>query len=113
MRALDCECGQHLEAANDEELFEKAREHMNRDHPNMQLTYEQVRRFVAGRAYDKWVLGRRNLPIPWRPRLNFTEILPTRHEEGVIGDTGASAHAALTGKAGCAIRVSSRCATRT
>jgi hypothetical protein len=104
MRAPDCEWGQHLEAANDEELFEKAREPMNRDHPNMQLTYEQLCRFVAGRAYDKWMLGRRNLPIPWRPRLNFTAILPARHEEGVIGDTGASAHAALTGKAGGAIR---------
>ncbi len=53
MRALDCECGQHLEAANDEELFEKAREHVNRDHPNMQLTDEQVRQLVAERAYDK------------------------------------------------------------
>ncbi len=53
MRALDCECGQHLEAANDEELFEKAREHVNRDHSNMQLTDEQVRQLVAERAYDK------------------------------------------------------------
>ncbi len=53
MRALDCDCGQHLEAANDEELFEKAQEHINRDHPDMQLTYEQVRQLVAERAYDK------------------------------------------------------------
>ncbi len=53
MRALDCDCGQHLEAANDEELFEKAREHVNRGHPNMQLTDEQVRQLVAERVYDK------------------------------------------------------------
>ncbi len=30
MRALDCECGQHLEA-DDGELFERAREHVDRD----------------------------------------------------------------------------------
>jgi hypothetical protein len=53
MRALDCDCGQHLEAANDKELFDKAKEHVNRDHPNMQLTDEQVRQLVAERAYDK------------------------------------------------------------
>ena len=53
MRALDCDCGQHLEAANDEELFDKAKEHVNRDHPDMQLTDGQVRQLVAQGAYDK------------------------------------------------------------
>jgi predicted small metal-binding protein len=53
MRALDCDCGQHLEAANDEELFELAREHVDRDHPEMQLSDEQVRGIVADGAYDK------------------------------------------------------------
>ena len=53
MRALDCDCGQHLEAANDEELFERAREHVDRDHPEMQLSDEQVRGIVAEGAYDK------------------------------------------------------------
>ena len=53
MRALDCDCGQHLEADNDEGLFDRAQEHINRDHPNMQLTDEQVRQLLAERAYDK------------------------------------------------------------
>ncbi len=53
MRALDCDCRQHLEAANDEELLDKARDHVNRDHPNMQLTDEQVRQLVMERVYDK------------------------------------------------------------
>jgi predicted small metal-binding protein len=53
MRALDCECGQHLEAANDEELFERAREHVDRDHPDMGLGDEQVRGIVEQGAYDK------------------------------------------------------------
>jgi hypothetical protein len=37
MRALDCDCGQHLEAADDQELFDKAKEHLIRDHPEMRL----------------------------------------------------------------------------
>ena len=53
MRALDCDCGQHLEAANDEKLFDEAQEHVNRDHPEMQLSAEQVREIVAEKAYDK------------------------------------------------------------
>ena len=53
MRALDCQCGQHMEAANDGELFERAREHVDRDHPEMGLDDEQVRGIVAQGAYDK------------------------------------------------------------
>ena len=51
MRALDCECGQHLEAANDEELFERAREHV--DHPDMGLGDEQVRGIGEQGACDR------------------------------------------------------------
>lgn len=46
-------CDQHLEAANDEELFERAREHVDRDHPDMGLGDEQVRGIVEQGAYDK------------------------------------------------------------
>ena len=46
MRALDCECKQHLEAADDEGLFEKAREHVGRGDPQMGLNNEQVRSIV-------------------------------------------------------------------
>ena len=53
MRALDCDCGRHLEAANDQKLFYKAKEHVNRDHPEMQLSDEHVREIVAEKAYDK------------------------------------------------------------
>jgi predicted small metal-binding protein len=53
MRALDCDCGRHLQAANDEELFDKVQEHVSRDHhPEMQLRAEQVREIVAEKAYD-------------------------------------------------------------
>ena len=53
MRALDCDCGRHLEAANDEKLFDKAKEHVNRDHPEMRLSDERVREIVMEKAYDK------------------------------------------------------------
>jgi hypothetical protein len=53
VRALDCECGQHLEAANDNDLFQQAREHVHSDHPEMELDDTQVREIVAQGAYDK------------------------------------------------------------
>ena len=54
MRALDCDCGRHLEADDDEKLFDKAKEHVSRDHhPDRQLSAEQVREIVAEKAYDK------------------------------------------------------------
>ena len=52
MRAIDCPCGHHLEGETDDELFQKAREHVDRDHPEMQRTDEQIRERVAADAYD-------------------------------------------------------------
>jgi predicted small metal-binding protein len=52
MRAIDCPCGHHLEGADDNELFRLAREHISRDHPEMQRTDEQIRERVAKDAYD-------------------------------------------------------------
>ena len=57
MRALDCDCDRHLEAADDQKLFDKVQEHVSRDHhPEMHLSAEQVaeqvREMVAQKAYD-------------------------------------------------------------
>jgi hypothetical protein len=52
MRAIDCPCGHHLEGADDETLFRLAREHVDRDHPEMQRSDEQIRARVAADAYD-------------------------------------------------------------
>ncbi len=46
MKTVDCGCGKHLEAANDEELFNKVRAHIDQEHPEMQITDEEVRRIV-------------------------------------------------------------------
>ena len=52
MRAIDCPCGHRLEGANDEELFRQAREHIDRDHPDMERGDEELRQRVAADAYD-------------------------------------------------------------
>jgi predicted small metal-binding protein len=52
MRAIDCPCGHYIEAADDEELFRLAREHIDREHPEMQRTDEQVRDRIRLDAYD-------------------------------------------------------------
>ena len=52
MRVLDCDCGQTLQAANDDDLITQVREHVDESHPDMEMTDEQVRELVANRAYD-------------------------------------------------------------
>jgi len=53
MRALDCDCGQHLEANDDAGLFEKARAHVDQVHPDMDLDDDHVKALIAERGYDK------------------------------------------------------------
>lgn len=52
MRAADCHCGQHLEGTDDEELLRLARAHVDTDHPEAELTDEQIRELVLPGAYD-------------------------------------------------------------
>jgi hypothetical protein len=52
MRAIDCPCGHRLEAVDDEQLFRAAREHIDRDHPEMQRTDQELRARVAADAYE-------------------------------------------------------------
>ncbi len=52
MRVLDCDCGQTLQAANDDDLAVQVREHADEAHPDMQLSDEQARELVTNRAYD-------------------------------------------------------------
>ena len=52
MRVLDCDCGQTLQAANDDDLTTQVRAHVDESHPEMGMTDEQVRDLVANRAYD-------------------------------------------------------------
>jgi hypothetical protein len=52
MRVIDCDCGQTLQAANDEDLFREARSHVDQEHPDMQLSDDQVRELVSAKAYE-------------------------------------------------------------
>ena len=52
MRMLDCECGQTLQAATDDELVQAARQHVDDEHPDMDLSEEDIRRMVSEQAYE-------------------------------------------------------------
>jgi predicted small metal-binding protein len=52
MRVIDCECGKTLQAANDEDLTRAVKEHIESDHPDMNLSDDQVEEMVGAQAYD-------------------------------------------------------------
>jgi predicted small metal-binding protein len=52
MRAIDCPCGHRLEGADDEELFRLAREHVDRDHPELRRSDDELRERISNDAYD-------------------------------------------------------------
>jgi hypothetical protein len=52
MRAIECPCGHHLEAADDYALFRLWRQHIQREHPAMERTDEEIRDRILADAYD-------------------------------------------------------------
>jgi len=52
MRVIDCECGKTLQAANDEDLTDAVRDHVAEDHPDMEMSDDQVQELVSSKAYD-------------------------------------------------------------
>jgi Protein of unknown function (DUF1059) len=52
MRAIDCPCGQHLEAETDDELGAKMQEHLDQVHPDMQMTEEEKQAQFAQMVHD-------------------------------------------------------------
>jgi predicted small metal-binding protein len=52
MRVIDCDCGKTLQAASDEDLVEAVRGHIAEDHPDMEMSDEQVEELVSSQAYD-------------------------------------------------------------
>jgi hypothetical protein len=52
MRVIDCQCGKTLQAANDEDLAEAVRGHVAEDHPDLEMSDEDVRGLVAAEAYE-------------------------------------------------------------
>jgi hypothetical protein len=52
MKVIDCDCGQTLQAGNDDDLLKQTRAHFDQEHPDRQLTDEQVRDLVSSKAYE-------------------------------------------------------------
>jgi predicted small metal-binding protein len=52
MKVIDCDCGQTLQAANDDDLFKETRAHVEQEHADKPLTDEQVREMVSAKAYE-------------------------------------------------------------
>ena len=52
MRAIDCSCGTHIEAEDDEALFPKVKAHTQQSHPEWNATDERVRNEIKTHAHD-------------------------------------------------------------
>jgi predicted small metal-binding protein len=52
LRVIDCECGTTIKAANDDELESAVRDHLSTDHPDTEMSEDDVRTLVARRAYE-------------------------------------------------------------
>jgi predicted small metal-binding protein len=52
MRVLDCDCGTTLHAANDDELLQQVRQHVDEAHPEMELSDDAARDLIAQQAYN-------------------------------------------------------------
>jgi Protein of unknown function (DUF1059) len=52
MRVIDCDCGQTLQAGNDDDLAALVRAHADEAHAEQPLSDEQARQLVADRAYE-------------------------------------------------------------
>jgi predicted small metal-binding protein len=52
MRKLDCQCGQTIEGENDEELFQRGKQHVAEVHPDENITDDQLRQLISAQAYD-------------------------------------------------------------
>lgn len=51
MRAVECPCGEYVEAQSDEKLFDEARRHADSEHPD---TYQdsELKMLIATAGYD-------------------------------------------------------------
>jgi hypothetical protein len=52
MRVVECPCGLQLKGEDDDDLFRQAREHVDRDHPEMERTDDQIKEIIASGAHD-------------------------------------------------------------
>lgn len=51
MRVLDCDCGAVIQAANDDELARRVREHAIEEHSDTEMDDEAASKLVTEKAY--------------------------------------------------------------
>jgi predicted small metal-binding protein len=52
MRVIDCDCGETLQAANDDDLFQATRQHVDEAHSDLGMSDDQVRELISSKAYE-------------------------------------------------------------
>jgi predicted small metal-binding protein len=52
MRVIDCDCGETLQAANDDDLFQATRRHVDEAHSDLDMSDDQVRELISSKAYE-------------------------------------------------------------
>jgi predicted small metal-binding protein len=51
MRAFDCDCGEQLEAPDDEQLYNRVWEHMEQTHFDRGLSNEEIKDLLSEKVY--------------------------------------------------------------
>jgi hypothetical protein len=51
VQVFDCDCGETLSAANNDDLARELKRHFEEDHPDQELSDDQARERVEGKAY--------------------------------------------------------------
>lgn len=52
MRVIDCDCGATVQAANEDDLKKRVREHLVADHPDMSMSDDEVAQLIEDRSYE-------------------------------------------------------------
>jgi predicted small metal-binding protein len=52
MRVIECHCGDVVQAANDSDLKKELRRHLDTEHPENQVSEEELDGLLERKAYD-------------------------------------------------------------
>ncbi|HJQ28333.1 MAG TPA: hypothetical protein VJ827_03260 [Rubrobacter sp.] len=67
VRAVLCHCRKHLEAGDEGALHVLVRDHLEREHPSIPPSDEQVEEIISTRAYDLQYVGRDGIAEDFGP----------------------------------------------
>ena len=52
MRVIECHCGDVVQAANDDDLLRELRRHVDAEHPENEVSEEELEALIERKAYD-------------------------------------------------------------